>query len=279
MSKFNKNFGVDFQGHKEEAMELLLQIDSSRQARRIVQDSECRKTRLNGMYAPNSYKERRLVWEELGSVRGLMEWPWAVCGDYNVTRFISEKKNCDNLEIASRIDRKLISKEFDDSFNNLKQIPLQRLVSDHIPVALQGKPEYILACKLKALKSNLKTWSRSEDGNLGSKRRSLVGQMAEMDVVLEERVLTEEESIKKVTLLIEYKELVKNEEISWRQKSRSLWLKEGDKNTKFFQKMANAHRRYNNIDQLVIQGETIEELARIEEEIIDYYQKLYSETT
>ncbi|WMV33461.1 hypothetical protein MTR67_026846, partial [Solanum verrucosum] len=41
---------------------------------------------------------------------------------------------------------------------------------------------------------------------------------------------------------MEYEELVKNEDISWRQKSRTLWLKEGDMNTKFFHKMANAHK-------------------------------------
>lgn len=33
----------------------------------------------------------------------------------------------DQQGIASKIDRFLLSKEWDDSFNNLKQIPLQRL--------------------------------------------------------------------------------------------------------------------------------------------------------
>ena len=55
--------------------------------------------------------------------------------------------------------------------------------------------------------------------------------------------------------MFKYEELIKKEEISWRQKSRALWLKNGDKNTKFFHNVANAHRRYNNIDRLVISGE------------------------
>ena len=42
------------------------------------------------------------------------------------------------------------------------------------------------------------------------------------------------------------------EEDSWRQKSRELWLKEVDKNTMFFHKMANAHRRRNHLAKIKV---------------------------
>ena len=43
------------------------------------------------------------------------------------------------------------------------------------------------------------------------------------------------------------------EEVSWRKKSRVLWLREGD-NSKFFHKMTNFNRRKNYIDPLLIDG-------------------------
>jgi hypothetical protein len=44
------------------------------------------------------------------------------------------------------------------------------------------------------------------------------------------------------------------EEVSWRQKSRVLWLKEGDKSTKVFHRVANSHRKFNQVDSLNING-------------------------
>lgn len=281
---------------------------------------------ITGVYAPNCYLERRLVWEEIGAIRGLIEGGWAVCGHFNVVRFISEKSNClkrtkgmrefsdfieylklidiqledgpytwfrgDNQDIASRIDRILISEEWDDSFNNIKQVALQRLRSDHTPIALlggvwnqnknyfkfenwwlgterftnrikdwwdsfsfSGRPDFILASKLKALKGKLKLWSICDQGNLESKKRNILKELAIFDEVSKGKKLTTEEVTRKNFGLLEYEELLKYEEISWRLKSRSLWLKDGDRNTKLFHKMSNAHKRYNNIDQLVIQGE------------------------
>lgn len=41
-------FGVDFQGHEEETLELLKQIDSSRQARRMEAEVSIKRPRFKG---------------------------------------------------------------------------------------------------------------------------------------------------------------------------------------------------------------------------------------
>lgn len=79
----------------------------------ILQNFNCH---ITGVYAPNNYVERGLVWEEIGSVRGLMEGPWILC-DFNVPIFILEKKNCIRKTKGMR--------EFSDFIEDMNLIDLQ----------------------------------------------------------------------------------------------------------------------------------------------------------
>lgn len=81
----------------------------------------------------------------------------------------------------------------------------------------------------------------------------------------------------RATTVITLEHLAKNKEASWRQKSRVLWRQQGDKNARFFHKMATTHKRYNTINRLVVRGEEIVEPEDIKMAMVDFYKSLYSE--
>lgn len=57
----------------------------------------------------------------------------------------------------------------------------------------------------------------------------------------------------------------------------ALCLKEGDKNTKFFHRIANSSRSCNSIENLIINGVTSSNPPDIKAHIIHFYSQLYSE--
>ena len=67
------------------------------------------------------------------------------------------------------------------------------------------------------------------------------------------------------------------EEISWRQKSRELWLKKGDKNSKFFHKMVNAQRRKNFLASIIVDGRKLTEESEIKKGVVNAFQNILSE--
>ncbi|WMV40391.1 hypothetical protein MTR67_033776 [Solanum verrucosum] len=142
----------------------------------------------------------------------------------------------------------------------------------------RGKPDFILASKLKYLKGKLKEWSRTRQGNLGLQKQSILNQLADLERIQDQRQLTDDESYLRAVLTVEFEDNAKREKVSWRQRSRALWLKEGDRNTKFFHRTANSHRRYNNIDKISVNGVRTQEPTIIKEEILNFYQNLYTET-
>ena len=68
------------------------------------------------------------------------------------------------------------------------------------------------------------------------------------------------------------------EEISWRQKSRSLWLKEGDNNTSFFHRIFNSNRRRYYLSGLEVNRHFYEDKEEIKDQVVQFYHSLYQES-
>ena len=68
------------------------------------------------------------------------------------------------------------------------------------------------------------------------------------------------------------------EEIFWRQKSRALFVKEGDNNTRCFYRLANSRRNANLIKRIEMDGILYEDEADVRFQLVLFYQVLYKET-
>ncbi|KAJ9682618.1 hypothetical protein PVL29_018523 [Vitis rotundifolia] len=142
--------------------------------------------------------------------------------------------------------------------------------------SFSGSPSFILAEKLKFLKAKLKEWNKNSFGRVEYRKNLALEQVEFWDAKEKTGRLTMEELEARKEAREDYKNWVLLEEITWRQKSREVWLEEGDRNTGFFHKMANAHRRRNNVDRIKINGAWLTEENGIREGIANAFRLLLS---
>ena len=201
---------------------------------------------FTGVYGPVERRSQEIFWEELGSLKGLWGGPWCLGGDFNVTLSPNERKRGGRLSpfmgrfaevvnelglrdltlqgdlftwrgglngrLMSRLDRFLVTANWENKFSNAVQSTLSGPMSDHCPILLDiegiklgirpfrfemmwlkyegfkdllrdwwqnmqfsGSFSFVLASKLKALKGILKYGIKRFLVELRPKRRRLLG--------------------------------------------------------------------------------------------------------
>lgn len=77
--------------------------------------------------------------------------------------------------------------------------------------------------------------------------------------------------------MVSLSRLIRKERVSWNQKCKIKWAKEGDCNTRFFHREANGRKNKNHIDLLILDnGVSKRDSKEIEEEIMKSFSNLLS---
>ncbi|RVW56016.1 LINE-1 reverse transcriptase-like [Vitis vinifera] len=274
---------------------------------------------FTGVYGPVCRRDREVFWEELGSIKGLWRDPWCVGGDFNMIRYPEERSRggelsasmrrftevVEDLELRdyplqgglftwrgglnnqsqSRLDRFLVTDEWDRMFNGAMQGILARPVSDHFPILLEGgglkrgpSPFRFenMWLEERGFIDRLKSWWGSLSFT-GLRREKLSARWCTGMQWENHSTLSLEDCEARKEAQEAYKTWVLREEISWRQRSRELWLKEGDNNTKFFHRMANAHSRRNWLSRLKVDDCWHTEELDLKNSVVGAFNNLYTE--
>eukprot|EP00253_Pinus_taeda_P028778 PITA_28778 len=163
-------------------------------------------------------------------------------------------------------------------FNPLwvKELVFLKMVQDCWNLPVKGFPFYIWEEKLRRLKAVLKTWAKSLPSP-AKERKQAQDNLAQYHAQNEDAEITKEVLDKEAELQQIFHKACLSEEEHWRQKSRSLWLKAGDRNSTFFHKQSQARKSFNSIAKIKDGNSTHKDFDSIKREAFNHFQNLYRE--
>ncbi|KAK9268085.1 hypothetical protein L1049_010524 [Liquidambar formosana] len=266
---------------------------------------------LSGVYGPVGATERRVLWAKLEAVKDVWRAPWCITDDFNIVRFPSERwpesgltnammefsdfinrnalvdpplvsgrftwSNNQDHPSLSRLDRFLEIRGFDNLFLRMVQSVLPKPCSDHVPLLVDSEglqyqkgPFRFENMWLMADGFVVKNWSKV-------KKAALLNNILLYDSKEDYGELAEKDRALREDLKKGFARLAEMEETYWRQKSKELWLKKCDRNTRYFHQMANAHYRRNFIGKLKVDGVVVDREEDIFTAIVEFYSGLLKE--
>lgn len=234
------------------------------------------------------------------------------------THFINSRftwKNGRENPILCRLDRFLISMDWEDHYPHFFQEAFSKLVSNHWPIIFNtdsqnfglkqfkfenmwvlhpqyhsniaiwwnectfiGREGYKFCQNFKFIKRKLIIWNKNTFEDIKSKKEKMLEEISKLDKMYSDNMgLPDTLKASRLSLLADLDSLLHYEEIYWKQKAKYKWLKEGDRNTKFFHKIASGRKRKNLITKLMIDGNETIDFETIANATTNFYESLFSQ--
>jgi hypothetical protein len=137
---------------------------------------------------------------------------------------------------------------------------------------VEGSHAFQLAKKFQIVKREFLKWNKEHFGQT----RTRIKELERKIEVLQGMDPTTEVVEAEAALCLELNDWLEREELKWRQKSREIWLKEGDKNSRFFHLSTLVRRRRNFIREIKLEdGQWIQSRTEIDRYFAINFQNLF----
>ncbi|KAH9670971.1 reverse transcriptase domain-containing protein [Citrus sinensis] len=266
---------------------------------------ELGKWRLTGFYGFPESSRRRESWDLLRLLAGSSNLPWLI--DLGVTgyQFTWERARGTDKWVEERLDRALVSESWLHRFNEAKVFSLESTCSDHLPILLELQPtgpvsrnkrfrfENVWLREIDCCEVVRNNWLSPTGSSIQQKILSCGAALMDWGGYLARDFRKRKLECRKQMALLRgrrdckgiteftkvrnrYNELLHGHEVFWKQRAKSLWLKEGDKNTHYFHASASTRKRQNSFGNLRNnQGDWCTNVEEVDEVIINYFHNLF----
>ncbi|GJV17569.1 putative RNA-directed DNA polymerase, eukaryota [Tanacetum coccineum] len=268
------------------------------------------------VYGPRNESDRQTLWCRISAVIGNVNACWCIFGDFNEVRRLDERMNTDfstrgalefndfirraNLtdvplggkrytrisddgKKISKLDRFLVSEEFQRVWRSIGSVALDRKLSDHCPIVLLDKGIDFRPNSFRFFDA----WMEEMDFQELSKEKYM-GLDAEIETARKEADLWEKEAESRT--LVDYElAMWQKARADWiekdgikakmlKQKARIQWYEEGDENSKYFHAKVRKRYRKNGFRGLMVDGMWCENPATIKQTVYEYFKGVYEES-
>ncbi|XP_058741986.1 uncharacterized protein LOC131614421 [Vicia villosa] len=186
----------------------------------------------------------------------------------------------------SWIDRFLLSSTVVNRWDVVGQMIGDRDILDHCPewkhLVVHGRGDFILKEKLRLLKDKIKIWNKDVFGKSDLEIEEGVRSINTVDERLYFNPLSpssfDDGHVLRKEATGRFWRNLRIKENMLLQRSRLMWLKEGDSNSGFFHKVMKQRRRQNHIGPINSSRGLVESVEEIREEVFSHFENKFSES-
>jgi hypothetical protein len=153
------------------------------------------------------------------------------------------------------------------------------LISDCWNTMVVGCPMFILTQKLKNLKTKLKVWNKENFGNVHELVSNAEMKLQQIQSLIQENGHSDALLLEEKLAGASYEDALNKQEVFWQERAKLNWHLEGDRNTKYFHRLAKIKSSTKFITSLQDGDTVITSQEQISEHVVNYYNNLFCTNT